>query len=287
MRHKIFFSSLVRVTAGAILVLAASSNVPAAEINVARTNWTERWITNLIDVRIPTNVFVNEYHTNFVAVVKTNTMEVKEVRTNLVTTYVTNWYHVSMTNPVAVNAWQTNFVTRYQTNAKVLNLTNWETVLAFKTNWITHPLTNLVQIDLTTDRFLATEVGATKPGSEPKPASVPVSVSLPPGRSANELIIEAQTTGRLVSNQPEVQLQVHWAGDPSTPVQVRQWRVEREDGVALCFGPEPVFKRALAVGKYRIEVKARRESNGQLFTARGTLDLKPREAVIQPLVAKR
>src|SRR5262245_13716389 len=110
MRYKYFFSALVQVIPGALLLLASTPRLSAAEVNVARTNWTELWITNVIDVRMPTNVFVTEYQTNFVSVFKTN--------------------YVSVTNPVAVNAWHTNFVTRYQTNSKVLNLTNWETVLA-------------------------------------------------------------------------------------------------------------------------------------------------------------
>jgi hypothetical protein len=46
-----------------------SSSTPflrAAERNITRTNWTERWITNFIEVRMPTNVFVDEFHTNWI-----------------------------------------------------------------------------------------------------------------------------------------------------------------------------------------------------------------------------
>ena len=50
----------------ACLVMCSLSPNPAlsAEGHTIKTNWLERSITNEIEIRMPLNVFVNEYHTN-------------------------------------------------------------------------------------------------------------------------------------------------------------------------------------------------------------------------------
>ena len=56
-----------------LLAIAGScSRALPAEQSVSRTNWTERWITNLIEVRMPENVFVDKFHTNWLRQYYTN-----------------------------------------------------------------------------------------------------------------------------------------------------------------------------------------------------------------------
>src|SRR5207249_3252109 len=123
---------------------------------------------------------------------------------------------------------QTNFYVRYYTNSKVLTLTNWETVLLFKTNWISHPLTNIVEVD----------VAGTAPSNSPAPSAPLFSANrievVPPVPAAiwtDAFAVEAERTRPPgANNQPEVRLSVAWATNTATPLLVRQWRVEREDG---------------------------------------------------------
>src|SRR6266404_3856648 len=84
------------------LVFTASRSLMAgAEFDVARTNWTERWITNFIDVRRPTNIFVDEFHTNWL----------RQFLTNVVEVYATNWIKQEVTNMISVPATHTVRVT--------------------------------------------------------------------------------------------------------------------------------------------------------------------------------
>jgi hypothetical protein len=122
---------LVRLAA----CLAASAflqSVNGAETYVTRTNWIEKAITNLVEVRIPTNVFVNEYWTNLVEHVHTNIV-IREVprkvvidlvHTNIITHYSTNFINKSEERMVYVDVVSTNFVDHFRTNLKVLRLTN-------------------------------------------------------------------------------------------------------------------------------------------------------------------
>jgi len=269
-----------------------------AEINVARTNWSERWITNVIEVRMPTNIFVDEFHTNWLRQFVTNlvdvyatnwlkqevtnTISVPATRTALVTEYKTNWTTLRRTNETAVEAPRTNFVNQWRTNWKTFTFTNWETVLVLRTNWISQPVTNIVHIDLFTNRTVVPETApAPSKPNLPKEIVVLAPAVASAATPTEALQIEATQTGRRSANGLiEVQLTVNWAAEPEAPLHVQQWRVEREDGAILAFGQERQFKRELAVGRYKVEVRAQREENGPVMLARSRLTVSPTEAVI-------
>jgi hypothetical protein len=164
---------------------------------------------------------------------------------------------------------------------KTLHLTNWATVLIFKTNWVTQPITNVVQIDLARTAV---------PGTEDETVAAPkndrqIEGALTPTSSQNALAMEAKREGRVTGNgSVEVRLSVRWTNNANMPVQVQQWRIEREDGSILCFGQDQEFKRALPVGKYKVEVKAQRD-NGPLLAGLGTLAVMPREVLLQQRAA--
>ena len=278
-----------------MFIAASRSLMAGAEIDVARTNWTERWITNFIDVRRPTNIFVDEFHTNWLRQFVTNVVDVyatnwitqeatnmisvPATRTVRVTEYKTNWTSLRRTNEIAVEAMQTNFVSQWQTNWKTFTLTNWETVLVLKTNWILQPVTNVVQIDLFTNRPAAAQAAPETPNPPKGIAIAPVVTA--GSTSIEALQIEATQTGRRPANgMVEVQLTVSWTAEPEAPLHVQQWRVEREDGAILSFGRERQFKPSLAVGRYKVEVRAQREENGPPVVARSRLTVSPTEAVI-------
>jgi hypothetical protein len=253
----------------------------AAPASVTRTNLVDRWLTNVVEVRMSANRFVDEYHTNWV----------RRVTTNVVDVYATNHVLVALTNRVVIDLPRTNFVTAYQTNVKTLHLTNWATVLIFKTNWVTQPITNVVQIDLARTAVPGTEDEITKaPGEHTATVAAPkndrqIEGALTPTSSQNALAMEAKREGRVTGNgSVEVRLSVRWTNNANMPVQVQQWRIEREDGSILCFGQDQEFKRALPVGKYKVEVKAQRD-NGPLLAGLGTLAVMPREVLLQQRAA--
>ena len=264
---------------------------PGARGAVVQTNRTEHWETNVIEIKMQATKLVTEYRTNWVNEVwnniidvyatnrvtklYTNRIKVDLLQTNFVTAYHTNLQTLRVTNEVtrfitnrvAVEAWRTNFVQAYQTNTKTLHLTNWVTVLQFKTNWVTQPLTNLVGIDMPVTH------GDSTAGSQPSPAAAThASSASSPGEP---LALQARRTGQGGNGKPEVQLSVHATNSAGTAPKVEQWRVEREDGSMLLFGQDQEFRRALPVGKYKIEVKARQPGANQLVAALGTLSVLP------------
>ena len=120
--------------------------VPAGleTVEVLHTNWVPRVITNVIEVRMPTNYFVTEYRTNRFA----------ELRTNVIDVYRTNWMTRMWTNTIAIEQTKTNLVTTYQTNLNTITLTNWAAALVFKTNWVTRPLTNSIVVEQAQTNFV-------------------------------------------------------------------------------------------------------------------------------------
>jgi hypothetical protein len=275
---------------------ASGLSLVGLEANVTRTNWFDRWITNVIEVRMPANRFVNEYHTNWVTQLRTNVVDVYATnrvtrmltnhimvdafQTNLVVAYETNWQTKTLTNQVAVNVLRTNLVDQYRTNLSTLSLTNWETVLLFQTNWTTLPVTNVVRIDLPTRP--AVPVAAPNEVAEPKEAGAETVSPAPATAWTGPLAIEAVRTARPAANNlVEVQLKVRWTGNTAAPLQVQNWRVEREDGAILLFGQEQEFKRQLPVGKYKVEARLKGEGDNPPLAARGTLSVTTHEAIIQ------
>jgi hypothetical protein len=297
-----------------LILCVAGESARGAEVNTTRTNWMERWITNNIEVRMPLNRFVDEYHTNWVTELHTNVvqvfttnrltrtftnfLQVDAFQTNLVTAYqtnlqrldLTNWQTAivmttnqltrTVTNHFEVDAFRTNIVTAYQTNWKTLDLTNWQTVIVMMTNWVTQPVTNVVEISMPGSAVTAA-VMAPKPLAEQKEAEVGAPSSPLIGALAGSVVLEAARTSRPPNgNQVEVQLTVRGSSEAAPPV-VQQWRVERDDRTILCFGQDQQFKRELPAGTYKVEAKFRRGETGPVLTERGTLLLTPREAVLQ------
>ncbi len=279
--------------------------LPGAEATVTRTNWVDRWITNVIEVRMPANRFVNEYHTNWVTRFQTNIVNVyvtnqvtrtltnsvvvDQVLTNFVVGYQTNLIMRTLTNYVAVNLLQTNLLDHYQTNWSVLNLTNWETVVLFRTNWIVQPATNVVQIEL--PQRPAAEVMPYPETTAPKQAPAATPAEAPqatPVAWNGPLAIEAARTTRLpANNMVEVQLKVRWTGNDAAPPQVRHWRIEREDAAILLFGQEQEFKRQLPPGKYKVEARLKAPGDDLPPAVRGSLVVSANDAVIQPRLLVR
>ena len=143
---------LVRVIAVSLALGAFGQYLIGAEVTITRTNRVERWITNVIDIRMPENRFVNEYRTNWVT----------QLRTNIVDVYATNRVMRTLTNPVVVEATWTNYATAYQTNWSMVRLTNlfeveasWtNVVVAHHTNWTTRTLTNRVGVNVLRTNFV-------------------------------------------------------------------------------------------------------------------------------------
>ncbi len=104
---------------------------------------------------------------------------------------------------------------------------------------------------------------------------------------AEPLVLQAIRSARpVVNNQVEVQLTAAWTQAPATPIQVQQWRIEREDGSILCFGQDLEFKRALPVGTYKVTVRAQRDAKSPLLAALGTLTVTPREVLLEQRPAR-
>lgn len=262
---KINCSRAARVLALLCLVNHSSQSVIAASlagrvesappnmrtVEIVHTNWLIKHVTNLIEVRVPQNVFVTEYRTNLFRHTVTNTLAVDVFRTNFVVRYETNW------------------ITRTLTNQTILALTNWETVVVTRTNWIRQPMTNIIEISVPVN-------------------AVAVAKSDPPQTEATRvaandaLVLEVvRTATPSQNNQVEVQFKVRLAEDSAIPLQVQQWRVEREDGAVFFFAQEQEFKRVLPTGRYQVHVKARRDADSPLISVKGNL------AVTQDAVARR
>lgn len=279
----------------------------ASEATVTKTNWSTRWITNLIEVNMPVNRFVDVYVTNRVTRMATNVMTVQAVQTNFVVMFRTNWNMVTVTNRVAVeeywtnrvvayetnrimrtqtnvvavNAVQTNYVTRCQTNWSPLTLTNWETVVMFRTNWLTRSATNVVDVDAPRPVPRAASAAAQAGASSEAPGEE-LSGALAAGW-AGPVAIEAVRSPRSAGNGlVEVLLKARWTSASTAPLQVQQWRVEREDAAVLLFSQDRDFRRQLPAGKYKVEARLKPEGGNPPAVARGTLSVSPQEVVVLP-----
>jgi hypothetical protein len=271
-------------------------------VEVFRTNWIPRFITNVVEVRMPTNYFAIEYRTNRFAELRTNvidvyqtnrvtrtrtnTIAVEQTQTNLVTTYqtnlntitLTNWaaalvfktnlVTVPLTNSIVVEQTQTNFVTRYQTNVNTLTLTNWETALVIKTNWVTQSVTNLVEV-----KIQAAPVEAVKPADSSEPKASTAIASPASGTKTGWTVEAARTEKPPASNQVEVQLKLKSAGDAASALPLQEWRVERADGSVLLFGQGEEFKRELPLGTYKVLVTARSADDSPPVRVRANLEV--------------
>ena len=199
------------------------------------TNLSPRFVTNVIEVRMPQNVFVTEYRTN--------------------------WFTRTFTNTVAVNLFETNWITRTVTNHTTFTLTNWATVVVTKTNWIQQPVTNVIALNVPMKSPIAVRED---PVILPAEASADVMV-----------MEATKTARPTRDNQVEVKFRVLLLSDPGAALQVQQWRVEREDGGALVFAQGQEFNRSLPTGRYRIHVKARRNAGSPPMALQTTVEVTP------------
>jgi hypothetical protein len=267
---------------------AASNPAPAGweTMDVLRTNWIPRVITNAIEIRMPTNIFITEYRTNrfvewrtniidvyqtnWVTRTRTNTIAIEQTQTNLVIAYQTNLNIITLTNletalvfktnlatktltnSVMVEQTRTNLTTRYQTNVNTLTLTNWETVLVIKTNRVKQSVAKLVEVNLPA---APADVVKAPGGAESKVATATASATL---ESGTGWTVEAALTEKSpAGNQVEVQLKLKSAGNAVSTLSSQEWRLERTDGSVLLFGQGQEFKRELPPGTYKIQVTAR------------------------------
>lgn len=244
-------------------------------VPVTVTNWVPRLVTNVIEMRIPQNQFVDEYRTNWFEQFVTNTIDL--YRTNLVTRLRTNQVVIERVQTQQVLAYQTNIVYAYQTNLKVLTLTNWENVLVMKTNWVRRPVTNIVemegQLPAPTASVIAPPVNVPPPATgegKAKPADAPS----PPTDVPQDLVFDlAGATGSTANNQIEVQMALKSVRDPAAILPVREWRVERSDNAVLVFGQRPEFKGQLPVGAYKVSAKVRLNEQSPIVTMRGEFEI--------------
>jgi hypothetical protein len=237
----------------------------AQSVNVVQTSFVPRVITNVIEMRVPTNVFITVYRTNQFQVLRTNTFDV----------YRTNWVSTARTNIVPVVLTQTNLVTRYQTNVNTLTLTNWETVLLFKTNRFTQLVTNLVQIDVPVARAATV---ATPHGDAPKENPAPAAPAPAP---SDGLVLEAVRTAKPSANgQAEISLKLKTAGkEPAFLSQ--EWQVSRTDNSVLLFGRGPEFRRELPLGAYKVDMKARVTESSPLVRVRRNFEVTRDEVILR------
>jgi hypothetical protein len=292
-----------RVFALSLALGASGVPVSASEANLTRTNWSDRCITNLIEVTMPLNRFVNQYHTNWVPQWRTNVVNVYATNwsmrtvtnpvlvntlwTNSVTAYRTNVITRTRTNTVAVSLVETNVLTRYHTNWSTRNLTNWVTLVLLKTNWVTQSTTNVVQLDLP-----SRPAHALAPAGEAPPPKAPVvdaALPAPAGALSGPLaIVAARTTRPPANSLVEVLMKVRWTGNGAAPPRVQSWRIQREDGAVFLFGQEQQFIGQLPVGSYTVEARLKAEKDGPLYIARGTLVVTLQDAVVhQRLLAEK
>ena len=249
-----------------------------------QTNWSTQNVTNTIPVQAIRTVRVTEYKTNWNVVKATNEIPMVAVRTNYVDRWRTNWKTLTLAKEVGVDATRTNFVEHWRTNWKTLHFTNWQTVLVMKTNWVIQPVTNLVVIDMVTNSPAQASVADLSTQSGSVPVETPS-----PGHTTTvteELGFEVAGAARTGRNNLEVRLAPKWTSDSTASLRVQLWRVESENGAILCSGQDQEFKRDLPLGRYRVELKARRDDGG-LLIARGTLAVSSGDAVILPKIARK
>lgn len=207
------------------------------------TNHFPRSITNVIEVRMPINVFRDEYRTNWV----------EQFTTNFVDVFQTNWLQKTLTNTIVVEITQTN----------------WEAALAFKTNWVMQSITNVVEINLPL-RSPASPSGPAQPEKPTKPVRVPNPKVI---GQAHGLSIElVRTEKALRNNQAEIQLTLNAAND-SDALQVQEWQLVRADGTVLLFGQRRQFTAEIAAGSYKVMVKARQNEKPPTLSVSGYLEI--------------
>lgn len=278
--------SALALSASITLAAAAESGerVVWQTVDKPVTKWVSRTITNHIEIWMPTNIFVNEYHTNFqprfitnvvevpktnwVGITVTNTQTVNLYRTNEVTAYKTNWLDRSLTNFQIVDLTRTNWVTAFQTNHRILNITNWQTVVEFRTNNVNQQIKQVVEID-GTSRPANASVTSHEPTTRAE--TQPAGAAVPP---AARLAVNAEILGAGDSpGEIDVRLTAQKTQATGESFEITEWLVEREDAPVLFAMKEKEFKRSLSPGTYVVEMRARYVPSGREFISRARVQL--------------
>ncbi|MSU59084.1 MAG: hypothetical protein EXS35_13110 [Pedosphaera sp.] len=295
------------------------TRAPAAEtparplvVTTSTTNSTPRYLTNVIEVTIPNNIFTDEYRTNWVRRDLTNVIDL--FRTNLVTQF--------RTNLLTADKYQTNVIIAWRTNVKTLALTNWENVILIRTNWVNQPITNVVEFtntlfaqDTRTNFVteyhtnlvrafstnhqtvtvtnwetvvVATTNFVTRPVTNlveiklpPPPAPAITAAPAPkaepvPTASARDLAraLEFDLTHIGTPNRPgQFPIRLALLSDTGSALPVLEWRVEKTDGGALMVGSRAEFNAALPAGIYRVVARVRSD-DGTTKNIRGNTEVK-------------
>jgi hypothetical protein len=293
--------------------------VTGAETYITRTNWVEKTITNVVELRMPKNIFIDEYRTNWVEQIRTNVVVVYStnhitkdlprnvvvdvVHTNVVTHYTTNYINKALPRNVAVDLVFTNWVNFFSTNVKILRLTNEVAVNLvqtnvldqYRTNWQTLTFTNfetvLVMKTNWVTQLVTNVVHIDLPAPTVQAAPSPQVVAAKPERGVvksptaspieGPVLEGAKTGSQSENNLVEVVLKVRWPADTADAPPVQQWKIEREDGSFMSFGQEQTFKKELPIGNYKIEAKLQWESDAPVLVLRGTLVVTANEVVVR------
>lgn len=259
------------------LVVAMPQAQAARETYLTRTNLTERWITNVIEVSVPLNKFVDVYTTNVVDRFITNTLPVDLTNTIKVTAYRTNVFDAYSTNLVRVDATNVIPVTAYRTNVHTLNLTNFESVLVFQTNWVKTTLTNVSTVSMPLPAPTGAAAASTPLATpEPLPLRTPPSASVVAASGSGAIVISGAGTGKSsVARYAEVKLVAAWRGASTEPMNVLQWKVESETSSVMAYSQDREFKREMPFGTYKVEIKATRGANAAVLVGKGVLRIGP------------
>src|SRR5262245_778047 len=107
-RYAAPFRTVCMITVLVMLLGTSAQPAAANQTTLFRTNFVDRWITNVVEVQMPKNRFVEQFRTN--------------------------WYEQFVTNVSVIEAFETNFVTRMETNRYVVDSFRTNRVSAYRTN---------------------------------------------------------------------------------------------------------------------------------------------------------
>jgi len=250
-----YLRKLPRVIALALLITALPFQILPANaagpviVNTTITNALNRYLTNVIEITIPNNVFVDEfrtnrvrrdvtnlidlYQTNLVLQYRTNVLTVDRYATNLVTAWhtnvktltLTNWEnHVLIrTNVLTVDRYATNLVTAWRTNEKTLNLTNWvnrpvtNVVELTRTNFIVLTVTNWEPVTVIVTNFVSRPITSSAETPQPIPAAAPALIPAATGTPAPDA--EPLPTASAAGLDRGLELDLTHVGAPTRPGQ--------------------------------------------------------------------
>ncbi len=275
-----------------IQILPANAARPVI-VNTTITNTLTRYLTNVIEVSIPNNVFVDVFRTN----------RVRRDVTNLIDLYQTNIVLQYRTNVLTADRYVTNLVTTWHTNVKTLTLTNWENLVLLRTNWVRQPVTNFVEFTRTNFVMLTVTnwipVTVTRTNFVSPPSTRPAEIAQPVTAAAPVPILATTTTpapkAEPLPTAPAadlgrgLELDLTHVGAPTRPGQfpirlvllsasgailpVSEWRVEKTGGGGLMVGAKPEFSTDLPAGIYRIAARVRSD-DGTTRNVSGDTEIK-------------